>query len=157
MRPARTYDWDHLLQCLHLDQYPLEYKNENKVQEIKNNHVQVRLGQIMDNVIWRDQNPNCHFWRAGGKSKALCAPPAHNITKEAGKPPQPPLQASPGPPLLLFSHNKSFKSCLTLCDTTENSPAHQAPLSTEFPRQQILEWTDTFFSRSSWQPCCHPI
>ena len=33
--------------------------------------MQVQLGQIMDNKIQKDQKPNCHFWRAGSKSRVV--------------------------------------------------------------------------------------
>ena len=110
-------------------------------------------------TTWHEETKNLTATFEEREAKARhCASPLHTISpKKRANYLSHPSRWALDPPLLLFSHNKSFKSCLTLCDPTDNSPAHQAPLSMEFPRQQILEWTDTFFSRSSWQPCCHPI
>ena len=46
----------------------------------KNNCVHVQVRQILDKKIQKTKKLNCHFWRAGSKSRVLCMPPAHNTT-----------------------------------------------------------------------------
>ena len=57
-------------------------------------HTQV--GQIMDKIR-KDQKPNCHFRRAGSKSRVLHMRPAHTTTKGVGRPPKPRLWTHPYP------------------------------------------------------------
>ena len=56
-----------------------------------------QLRQIMNNELQKKKKPkkqkaNCHFWRAGSKSRVLCMPATLNTTEGMGKPTKPTLR-----------------------------------------------------------------
>ena len=76
-----------------------DLSSSNKIQR---NYKGLKITECMcswDKVRTKDtkgpREPNCHFWRVRGKSRAWCMPPALSTPKGKGGPPKTPLQRYP--------------------------------------------------------------
>ena len=100
------WDLGPLAAVLAPDTHLLEQQNTKKLKGTKNNCPHEQLGQIMDKKIQKAQMPLLKSREqrqgVGSKSRVLCMPPAHNITKGVGRPPKPPLQSDPR--TILYPH-----------------------------------------------------
>ena len=97
VRQAGT--WDPLLQCCNA----CTWTNVSLSNKIQRNHKGLKITACMCSwgKFWtarykETKKPNCHFWRARGKSRVLHTPPVHNTTDGVGKTPKPPSGPTPG-------------------------------------------------------------